>query len=91
MTGKEVRAMKDDELKLELSKLRVSLFDMRTKSVSENVADTSKPGQIRKDIARILTETTARARAGNPKVVAKAPAKAAPAKATKKVAAKAGK
>jgi large subunit ribosomal protein L29 len=66
MTGKEVRAMKDEELTLELGRLRTSLYDLRTKRVSEQVEDTSKFAKVRKDIARILTERTVRARKASP-------------------------
>lgn len=61
MTGKEVKAMKDDELKLTLGKLKNELYDMRTKRVTETVEDTSKFGKVRKDIARVLTEQRSRA------------------------------
>jgi len=56
MTGKEVNAMKDEELKLELGKLRNELFDLRSESVTSKVEDTSKFGKLRKDIARLLGE-----------------------------------
>jgi large subunit ribosomal protein L29 len=56
MTGKEVKAMRDEELKLELAKLRNELFDMRSQAVTAKVEDTSRFGKVRKDIARILGE-----------------------------------
>lgn len=56
MKGNEVRAMRDEEIKLELAKLRNELFDMRSQAVTEKVEDTSKFSKIRKDIARLLTE-----------------------------------
>ena len=56
MTGKEVNAMKDEELKLELGKLRNELFDLRSEAVTSKVEDTSKFGKLRKDIARLLGE-----------------------------------
>ena len=56
MTGKEVNAMKDEELKLDLGKLRNELFDLRSESVTSKVEDTSKFGKLRKDIARLLGE-----------------------------------
>lgn len=61
MTGKEVKAMKADELKVTLDKLRNELFDLRSHAVTEKVEDTSKFGKIRKDIARVLTEQRNRA------------------------------
>ncbi|MBS0198368.1 MAG: 50S ribosomal protein L29 [Planctomycetes bacterium] len=56
MTGKEVKAMRDEEIKLELAKLRNDLYDLRSQTVTEKVEDTSKFGKVRKDIARLLTE-----------------------------------
>ncbi|MFO0831924.1 MAG: 50S ribosomal protein L29 [Phycisphaerales bacterium] len=60
MNGKEVRAMKDDELRLEIAKLRNSIYDVRAKRETEAVQDTAQPGKVRKDIARLLTEQRAR-------------------------------
>ncbi|MFO0857407.1 MAG: 50S ribosomal protein L29 [Phycisphaerales bacterium] len=60
MTGTEVRSMKDDEIKIELGKLRNKLYDMRTKRVSDTVEDTSQFGKAKKDIARLLTEQRSR-------------------------------
>jgi large subunit ribosomal protein L29 len=79
MNGKEVRAMKDDELKLELAKQRNAGYDNRTKRVTETVEDTSAAGKVRKDIARLLTEQRARHLKAHPK----APRAAAPAPAKK--------
>lgn len=56
MSREEVRKMKDEELKLELARLRNDLFDLRSQTVTEKVEDTSKFGKIRKDIARVLGE-----------------------------------
>ncbi|HYF15262.1 MAG TPA: 50S ribosomal protein L29 [Phycisphaerales bacterium] len=60
MTGRELRAMKEDELKITLAKTRGELFDLKTKRVSENVEDTSRFGKLRKDVARMLTEQRSR-------------------------------
>jgi ribosomal protein L29 len=60
MTGAEVKALKDEEIVVELGRLRSSLLAMRSKSVTEKIEDTSQFGKIRKDIARLLTEQTAR-------------------------------
>ncbi len=65
MTGKEVKAMRDEELKIELAKLTNELFDLRSQAVTAKVEDTSKFGKLRKDIARVKGEqrrrTTAKA------------------------------
>lgn len=61
MTGAEVRKLNDEEITVELSNLRGKLLSLKNKSVSEKIEDTSQFGKIRKDIARLLTEQTARA------------------------------
>ena len=63
MTGAEVRALKDEELDIELKRLREKLFTLRVQGVTDKVEDSSQHGKIRKDIARILTEKGARRRA----------------------------
>lgn len=83
MIGEEVRKLKNEEIQVELSKLRMSLFDLRSQRVTDKVGDTSQFRKIRKDIARLLTERRARqiSKGG------KTPVKAAPAKAPAKKAA----
>ncbi|MEI7658997.1 MAG: 50S ribosomal protein L29 [Phycisphaerae bacterium] len=56
MTGKEVKAMRDEELKIELAKLTNELYDLRSQAVTAKVEDTSKFGKLRKDIARVKGE-----------------------------------
>lgn len=63
MTGKEVRALKDEEIRTELDRLRGRLFTLRAQSVTEKVEDNSQFTKIRRDIARLLTERSARRRA----------------------------
>ncbi|MGV6813569.1 MAG: 50S ribosomal protein L29 [Phycisphaerales bacterium] len=61
MTGAEVRKLNDEEIMVELGNLRGKLLALKNKSVSEKIEDTTQFGNIRKDIARLLTEQTARA------------------------------
>ncbi|MFZ4430906.1 MAG: 50S ribosomal protein L29 [Phycisphaerales bacterium] len=56
MTGNEVKAMRDEELKIELAKLTNELFDLRSQAVTAKVEDTSKFGKLRRDIARVKGE-----------------------------------
>lgn len=63
MTGKEVKAMRDEELKIELSKLTNELFDLKSQAVTAKVEDTSKFGKLRRDIARVKGEQRRRATA----------------------------
>jgi len=61
MTGTEVRKLNDEEITVELGNLRGKLLALKNKSVSEKIEDTTQFGNIRRDIARLLTEQTARA------------------------------
>ncbi|MCC6677468.1 MAG: 50S ribosomal protein L29 [Phycisphaerales bacterium] len=63
MTGEEVRKMKDDEIKAELGRLRTKLFDLRSQTVTEKVENTAQFTVIRRDVARLLTESNSRRRA----------------------------
>lgn len=63
MTGKEVKAMRDEELKIELSKLTNELFDLKSQAVTAKVEDTSRFGKLRRDIARVKGEQRRRAAA----------------------------
>lgn len=64
MTGRQVREMKDEEIGIRLKELRQKLFELRCQAVSEKVEDNSQFGKIRRDIARLLTERSARRAAG---------------------------
>ncbi len=61
MTGEEVRKLKDEEIALEVRRLREKLYTLRTQAVTEKVEDLSQFTKIRRDIARLLTERSARA------------------------------
>ena len=56
MDGKEVRGLTDEEIGVELKKLRGQLFSLRTQAVTEKVEDNTQFGKVRKDIARLMTE-----------------------------------
>lgn len=62
MTGDEVRKMKDEEIKVELARLRTKLFDLRSQTVTEKVENTAQFAVLRRDVARLLTERNARRR-----------------------------
>jgi ribosomal protein L29 len=63
MTGDEVRKLTDDELSDELKNRRARVYQLRTQTVSEKVEDNSEITRTRRDVARLLTERGARARA----------------------------
>jgi large subunit ribosomal protein L29 len=56
MKAKEVHKLRDEEIEVEVQRLRRKSFDLRTQSVTEKIQDTSQFGKIRKDVARLLTE-----------------------------------
>lgn len=60
MIGKEVRALKDEEISVELVRLREKLFTLRSQGATEKVEDVSRFGKVKNDIARLLTERRAR-------------------------------
>jgi large subunit ribosomal protein L29 len=63
MTPKEVRKLKDEEISVEIERLRRKQFELRSQAVTEKIEDTSQFAKIKKDVARLLTEQTARAKA----------------------------
>lgn len=58
MKGKETNTLRPDEVKAELARLRGKLFELRSKTVTEKVEDTSQFQKVRHDIARLLTRQT---------------------------------
>lgn len=60
MTPKEVRKLNDEEVSVEIERLRRKHFELRTQAVTEKIEDTSQFGKIKKDIARLLTEQKSR-------------------------------
>ncbi len=59
-TNEEIRKMRDEEIGIELKKLREKLFTLRSQTVTEKVEDTSQMRKLRRDVARLLTERRAR-------------------------------
>lgn len=60
----EVRGKDLTELRVDLQELRKELFDLRFKSTAEQVQNTARFSQIRRDIARIQTVLRERELAG---------------------------
>jgi large subunit ribosomal protein L29 len=60
MKAVEVHKLNNDEIKVEVARLRRRLFDLRAQTVTEKIEDTSQFKKTRKDLARVLTEMTAR-------------------------------
>ena len=55
MNGREARKLSDEEITIEVKRLKMKLFELRTQAVTEKIVDTSQHGKIKKDIARMLT------------------------------------
>jgi ribosomal protein L29 len=60
MKAKEVHKLSDEEIEVEVVRLRKRSFELRTQAVTEKIEDTSQFGVARRDIARLLTEQSAR-------------------------------
>jgi large subunit ribosomal protein L29 len=61
MKAKEVHKLGTDELDIEIKRLRSRMFELRSQAVTEKIQDTSQFRKIRRDIARLQTEKSARA------------------------------
>lgn len=57
---KDIKKLSDEELVLEIRDAKRRFFDLRCQRVTEKIEDTSQFGKIRNQIARLLTEQTAR-------------------------------
>jgi len=66
MDTKEIKKLKDEEISEETTRLRRALFNLRAQVVTEKVKDTSQFRKMRGDLARVLTEASARRRATQP-------------------------
>jgi ribosomal protein L29 len=60
MKAKEVHKLNEEELDLEVSRLKRRLFELSGQSVTEKIEDVSQFRKIRKDVARLLTEKSMR-------------------------------
>ena len=56
MKKSEVHNMSDAEMTEEVARLRKQLFDLKSQAVTEKLENPRQLGNIRRDIARILTE-----------------------------------
>jgi large subunit ribosomal protein L29 len=60
MKAQEVHNLRDEEITVEVERLRRHLFDLRCQSVTEKIEDTSQFRKTRRDIARLLGEARKR-------------------------------
>ncbi|MFI4861971.1 MAG: 50S ribosomal protein L29 [Phycisphaerales bacterium JB063] len=52
----ELHKMSDPEIVEETGRLRARMFELRQQAVTEKLENNREPGNIRRDIARLLTE-----------------------------------
>ena len=60
MKAKEVHKLNDEEISVELDRLSKKMYDLRCQVVTDKIEDPSQFKKIRRDIARLKTEQTAR-------------------------------
>lgn len=60
MKPDEIRELKDEEIVVEVKRLRRELYTLRSQAVTEKLENPRRFGVLRKDIARLLTEQTSR-------------------------------
>ena len=56
MKNKEIKKLSIDELKNKVNLLKKDLFNFRFRKVNGQLESTAKVSQIKKDVAKILTE-----------------------------------
>ena len=65
MELKKMREMTDVELNAELEKMKKELFNLRFQNATNQLDNTSRIKEVRKNIARIQTVITEKARVAN--------------------------
>ncbi len=60
MKASEVHKMSTEELAVEAKRLRQQLYELRSQAVTEKLENPRQLGNIRRDIARVLTAQRAR-------------------------------
>ncbi len=72
MKAKEIHKLSDEEIEIELKRLRQRGFELRTQAVTEKIEDTSQFATTRRDVARLLTERNRRRQAVAREIAGKA-------------------
>ena len=61
MNAAEAHKLTSEEIGIELTRLQRKLFDLRCAAATEKIEDPSQFKKVRRDIARLKTESRARA------------------------------
>ena len=60
MKAQEVHKFSNEEVSVEIDRLRKRMFELRTQKVTDKIEDTSQFKKTRRDIARLMTEQRSR-------------------------------
>lgn len=60
MKAKEIKELSAEDLKVKLKESRAELFNLRFQMATGQLENTARAGEVKKDIARILTEMRSR-------------------------------
>ena len=60
MKASEIRELSSDDLQAKLKEARAELFNLRFQMATSQLDNTARVKQVKKDIARIITEMRAR-------------------------------
>ncbi len=60
MKAEESHKLSDEEVSVEVQRLRRHLYDLKSQAVTEKLEDPTQLSKTRRDIARLLTEQRAR-------------------------------
>lgn len=66
MNADEVKKLSDDQLVETLKQVRTELFELRNQAVTQKLENPQSLGELRRDVARTLTEQRRRQLAANP-------------------------
>ena len=60
MKAAEIRELSAEDLQVKLKEAKAELFNLRFQMATSQLDNTARVGQVKKDIARIMTEMRAR-------------------------------
>ena len=60
MNAAEVKKMSDAQLTETVKQVRTELFELRNQAVTQKLENPQRLGELRKDVARVLTEQRSR-------------------------------
>ena len=55
MKNKEIKKLTNDQLKNQINSIKKDLFNLRFKKINSQLEDTSKILQLKKDLAKVMT------------------------------------